>query len=262
MGENLSKVPWHIFLNSDQTIDEATDQYMRIVLDEIHECIPSREVLIRPRDKPGMTSEVRTLLRKCHRLHKIAQRSNSAGDIECHKLARKMAKSAWKRARKNYDEKMRAKLNNNDYSQKYYWKFVKNTMGRGSISIPMLVDGSKNYITDLEKCEAVNDFFVSQMTLNINVEPILPVLNFKTDLRLANIVVSENDVFNILKSLKVSKANGPDGIGNLVLKSCARSLLEPVSFLVNKSLNDGLFPQSWKTANVTPLFKKGGPTRY
>ena len=46
--ESLSKVPWHIFLSSDQTIDEATDHYTRIVLDEIHECIPSKEVLIRP----------------------------------------------------------------------------------------------------------------------------------------------------------------------------------------------------------------------
>ena len=132
----------------------------RIVLNEIHECIhefiPSREVLIRPRDKPGMMSEVRTIFRKCHLLHKIAKRSNSASDIECLKLARKMEKSAWKRVRKNYDEKMRAKLNSN--SQKYYWKFVKNTMGRGNISIPMLVNGSKNYITDVEKCEAVNDF--------------------------------------------------------------------------------------------------------
>ena len=68
--------------------------------------------------------------------------------------------------------------------------------------------------------------------------------------------MSERDVFKILNSLKVSKANGPDGIGNVVLKSCARSLLEPVSFLVNKSLNDGLFPQSWKTANFTPCLKR------
>ena len=44
------------------------------------------------------------------------------------------------------------------------------------------------------------------MTLNSDIEPILPVLSYETDLRLANIVVSDSDVFNILNSLKVSKA--------------------------------------------------------
>ena len=40
------------------------------------------------------------------------------------------------------------------------------------------------------------------MTLNNNVEPIYRVWIIETDLRLANIVVSESDVFNIFKFIE------------------------------------------------------------
>ena len=60
-----------------------------------------------------------------------------------------------------------------------------------------------------------------------------------------------------MKSLDASKATGPDGIGNSVLKSCASALCVPISIVSQISLNLGSFPKIWKKANVVPIFKKG-----
>ena len=65
--------------------------------------IPSKTVVIRPNDKPGMRGQ---LFRKCNRFHKIAMATKSAVDIENHKAARRKAKAEWKSAQKIYYEKI------------------------------------------------------------------------------------------------------------------------------------------------------------
>ena len=56
--------------------------------------------------------------------------------------------------------------------------------------------------------------------------------------------------------MNTSKANGPDNISNLVLKTCAETLSPSIEYLINKSLKDGSFPIIWKEANVVPIYKK------
>jgi hypothetical protein len=45
--------------------------------------------------------------------------------------------------------------------------------------------------------------------------------------------------------------------GNKVIKMCAKGLYETFTNLINLMFLSGQFPQSWKLANVIPLFKKG-----
>jgi hypothetical protein len=52
----------------------------------------------------------------------------------------------------------------------------------------------------------------------------------------------------------LSKACGHDGIANKVIKMCAEGLYESFTNLINLMFLLGQFPQSWKLANVIPLF--------
>ena len=169
LDENLRNVPWHVLLNNNQSCDEMCNMFTRIIQDELSCCIPSKEVLIRPRDKPGMTSAVRSLFRKCHRFHKIAQRTKNEIDIEKHREARKTAKKAWHKAKENYFAKMKIHMNKSESNQKYYWKYIKSVMGESTKSIPILENGGKIFVNDLEKCEALN-LFRNQILVNILVQ--------------------------------------------------------------------------------------------
>ena len=44
---------------------------------------------------------------------------------------------------------------------------------------------------------------------------------------------------------------------NRILKELAEELAQPLADLFNTSMDSGIVPESWKTANVTPIFKKG-----
>ena len=72
-----------------------------------------------------------------------------------------------------------------------------------------------------------------------------------------HIILSQEELYDCLLLLDVSKATGPDGISPRLLKYAARELSYPLALLFNKSLRLGVFPSSWKIANVIPVFKNG-----
>ena len=79
---------------------------------------------------------------------------------------------------------------------------------------------------------------------------------FQNNVVLSTVQTSDREVLHFLKSVDVSKASGPDGIGNKILKLCANGLSSSLSKLINVSLDVGVYPSKWKYTNVAPLFKK------
>jgi hypothetical protein len=57
--------------------------------------------------------------------------------------------------------------------------------------------------------------------------------------------------------LDASKGSEPDGIPPRILKSCFDGFKRPLTLLFNKSLSEGVFPESWKWSYVVPIFKGG-----
>ena len=68
------------------------------------------------------------------------------------------------------------------------------------------------------------------------------------------------EVQNILKSLQVGKASGPDFINNRILKEIAVSISTALTELLNTSLLIAQVPDIWKRANVSPIHKKDDKT--
>ena len=72
-----------------------------------------------------------------------------------------------------------------------------------------------------------------------------------------DIVVSNESVTKLLKSLKPSKALGPDELHPRVLTELATDLCPVFAHLFQKSLDTGEFPKEWSLANIYPVYKKG-----
>ena len=73
---------------------------------------------------------------------------------------------------------------------------------------------------------------------------------------IGHININPTKIKYILQNLDITKASGSDQISNRVLKLYASSLCIPLSNFFNKSLEQGIFPDKWKEALVTPIFKK------
>jgi Reverse transcriptase (RNA-dependent DNA polymerase) len=69
--------------------------------------------------------------------------------------------------------------------------------------------------------------------------------------------ITKLELTNIINSLNVKKSCGPDGISSQLVKENCEIFLEPLMYLYNLSLNQGIVPDRLKIAKVIPLFKKG-----
>lgn len=66
-----------------------------------------------------------------------------------------------------------------------------------------------------------------------------------------------NHVLSLLNTLDKSKAAGLDDISARLIRECADLICSPLCVIFNQSLRLGIFPDDWKNARVTPLFKQG-----
>ena len=66
-----------------------------------------------------------------------------------------------------------------------------------------------------------------------------------------------DEIIKVVKNLKHSKAVSSD-IPTKILKECEFTF-EIITACINKAIETGNFPDSFKMANVTPVFKKENP---
>ena len=72
--------------------------------------------------------------------------------------------------------------------------------------------------------------------------------------------VTENEVEKIIDNLEKKASSGDDLINNIIVKTSKNETVEILTYLINRSFNEGIFPVSLKKAKVIPLHKDGSKT--
>ena len=74
---------------------------------------------------------------------------------------------------------------------------------------------------------------------------------------LEHIEITNNSVSKAMKKVNPSKSQGPDITHPKLIKESQAALVEPLTSIFRKSLEEGKIPKIWKKANVTAIFKNG-----
>eukprot|EP00061_Rhincodon_typus_P012903 g38943.t1 len=69
--------------------------------------------------------------------------------------------------------------------------------------------------------------------------------------------IKKEVVLDLLKSIKVNKAPGPNVFYPRLLREAREEIARALTKIFVSSLATGEFPKDWQVANVVPLFKKG-----
>ena len=114
----------------------------------------------------------------------------------------------------------------------------------------------KYSFTDQEKSNCLNDYFASVSTVDDS-NASLPNLIPKTNNSLSYFQITETEIAEMIETLDSNKAVREDLISPRVFKATKRSISKPLCMLFNKSLQTSVYPTSWKSAIIVPLYKKG-----
>ena len=122
---------------------------------------------------------------------------------------------------------------------------IKNEMGT-------LVDKDKDI------ANAINKYFSSVHTPQSDEE--MPEMTARYIEEIGNIHVTREEVMERLLKININKSCGPDNVHPLLLQKTAEASSHPLVRIFNMSLEAGDLPKDWRTANVTPIHKKGDRT--
>ena len=114
----------------------------------------------------------------------------------------------------------------------------------------------------LEAAEIFNTFF-SEIGTNLSKDVAEAEISYsdfltETDKLFSFSETTPAHVYSLLSKLSKSKATGPDNIPTKLLKECPDLVCESLSLIFNQSFKTGVFPNDWKNARVSPLYKNSG----
>ncbi len=200
-----------------------------------------------------MTREVITVIHRRNRAYKTWKKTPSTENHQRYISLRSICQRKQRKAYKEYVETI-FDPDDKDGSNSKFWNFVKKKRKDCCNIAPMRREGV--LISDSTgKANTLNKQYSSVFSAADKTStPIIPPTNYKP---IPNITIEPEGVKKMLNSLKANKAAGPDRISPRLLKELAEQLYMPLTILYQNSIDTGIVPDQWKTALVTPIYKKG-----
>ena len=174
--------------------------------------------------------------------------SRSDAHLTQFKETEKACKKAVQLAKRQFERKIANSANKRPFNA-----YVKAKSKCRSNVGPLKVNGI-SISDDDHMASVLNDYFVSVFNNDDDARTAVPnTYNYANVL--SNLLISSDTVKKKINNLKISSAPGPDQITPRFLKLNVDAMSHALAILFNKSLQTGLIPADWKSANVTPIFK-------
>ena len=191
------------------------------------------------------TKYIKNLLRKQKKFYKKYRLNGfKADDKVIVDRIREECFQAIKTSKENYLKSLGDKLIDKTTGPKTNWGIINSRLNKCKIPRippppPLLV--ADEIINDCkEKAKLFNDYFLDQCK-PIN-DSTLPIFTQITCSNLDTIAITQQSILDIIKSLNVNKADGPDNISGRMIELCGDTITLPLSIIFENIINTGIFP--------------------
>jgi hypothetical protein len=106
-----------------------------------------------------------------------------------------------------------------------------------------------------EKGEILIQKLISIFTIDKSTA--IPQTTKHIDESIPKLTIRENGVEKLPQDINPSRASGPDGIPNRILKACVIQIAPILTVIFQTSIDTGTLPEDWLNANISCAYKKG-----
>ena len=226
------------------------------------ECFPIRELTKNrsTHNKPWYTNELKSSGKQKNKLYKIKLQRPTEANITKYKAELKTYNTLRRNLKTNY---YRTKLTEYKHDIVKLWSFINETIGK-SKNKPTYPQNFLINNKSVSNRETVADSFNTFFTnIGKQTNKNIPFVNKHYSSYLRNFQknsifiepVNELEVLKMVNKLKPKTSYGFDGVSPKILKQTIYLILEPFTYIINRSLATGIFPNNMKTARIIPLHK-------
>ena len=236
--------------------DDNWNRFRDGLMDVVRRVVPQKKVRSR-QDLPWLDHHLRKRIKKKNRSHRRAKKAKPHNKSQRWKAYREQQEDVQKSIKVAYDRYINSLFEDQETRKpsKRFYKTLK-AKRRDHVGIPPL--RGKNGTLDSTakgKANLLNDQYSSVFK---DEDPSnIPDLGASPYSSLPKINVSGNGVKKLLGELNPRKAVGPDFVPTQILKEFKEDIAPMLQVIFQQSLDTGVVPEDWKTANVVGVFKKG-----
>ena len=272
-ADELSSTSWDDVSDPNADTNKSFSTFYNKVTKLLDEMAPYKKLTkreIRMQHKPWITSDILTSMTKRDIFYKdfVTEKDpvkkERLGSI--YRSYRNLIVSLLRKSKKQYHTDY---FEEHKQNMKKTWDGIRdliNVSKKSSTNINQIVNDNQTFTDNKSIAKALNNYFVN---IGPSIENKIPKAksSFQTYLGDQNPVslilnpCDTDEITEIISSFGARKACGPFSISTNLLKEFSQHFSKPISIIVNKSLQEGVFPQSLKIALVCAIFKKNDKTK-
>ena len=252
MQNHLEMMDWHEEIGN-LSAEQAWLKFKSKIDNLVEEHVPLRPPNNRANRPPWLSPDLLRQIRFKRRLWSKYKRSPTVENLEAYKKVEKETGKRLKNAKKQVEKRVA-----NSEDKKYFYSYIKTkTKNRAGVG-PIIIDGETLVESD-QMAEALNKYFASVFQEE-QAGPSPKPTNISGRRKCSAVWFQPSQVKEKIGKLKTRSAPGPDGITPELLQKLVDHVATPLSMIFTKSMREGTVPEDWRTANVTPIHKKGPRT--
>ena len=254
---------WGQFFHQTDDIDIPVNNLSSLFSSVIEKHAPLKEIQVSERYCPWIGKDLKRLMSTRDRLKTAALKSKSRILMDAYRQARNGVNSLNIQLKRQY---FSAKISESKGNTKESWKTVNELLNKRSKScnIDFLKDAEHTSVNKKAISNAMNNFFCTigeKLASKTDAVP-NPLLsgkatenNSSANFQFGSITVKE--IRDTIANIKTPKGFGKDNISCYFLKLAIPFIEKSLADLFNTSIETSQFPDLWKFARVTPIFKEG-----
>lgn len=268
----INNIKYHLKqINWTQLHDMDTNKAFEFFIETLNNILdtyaPEREITVKPNNmirEKWMTKGLLKSSKTCEKLYKSAINLPKTNQKHLEYIKyRNLYNKIRRLAKSQYYGKL---LNESRNDIKETWKIMKNAMNKTTdktSTIQTIKHKDKTWDTESDIANAFCDYFT-----NVGLSFAQKISKSKKDYTQFMGNATPNSIFlnptdteeilNIFKNLKPKTSSGHDNINAKLLKEIQQEIKDPLCTLLNKSLENGIFPNIFKIAEVIPIYKNKG----
>ena len=263
---DLASINWIRALGQADDINVLVRNWSNLSSSVIEKHAPVQTMRVSDKYYPWVNADLRALIKSRDKLKLAASKHKSTLLMSSYRNLRNKVNSLSTKLKRQYFATRVSKFKGN---MKESWKTINLLFNKRSkpTNLDLLRDQNKTISNKGEISQSMNSFFCSigkDSASNIEggYDPLI-FCDYFLSSDAAKFVfksIHAEQIKEAIGKLKTSKSFGDDGISSYFLKLAMPFIEDSLVYIFNTSLETSQFPDPWKIARVSPIFKDGDKT--